>query len=311
MAAIASGSISSPAFLQRLQQLKLSQQGSNGNMPSISSTLSLVHPTPLHANNLSPGLAGLGFTFIDAPSQPQVSATGTPFNTPARPPAPGPIVTMFDPSLVHMKLIALNSPPLTPPYDEDNAEDNTMGRTDEVVPGEGTNMDEENTPLDVWVQYRIEESKRREEYERELNEVLLSESPVSIKATSDVTPAENPDEPVLVSHPRESSNRSDDAEDDSSDEDSDSAIVLVSDAKRFSVRDSCAMATLKRKSRLMGLHKEAGSVSELDLEGLPEDSMDVDVDEFGVRMDIKEEMDETEVAMNEDRSVGQLYFQPI
>jgi len=262
----------------------------------------------LNPNNLSPGLAGLGFTCIDADTQ-RVITAATPFNTPARPSAPKPIVTVFDPFLVQMKLIALHSPPLTPPYDEDNANnaDNAVALANENA-GSGPHlaeMDEENTPLHMWVQNRIEEAKRREEYERDLNEVLSSASPLGIKAGTS-------GEAEASQHPRDLSDGSETAEDISSDEElADSTVVLVTDARRVSVRDSCAIATLKRKSRLANLFKEAGPVNQVDNEGLPGDSMDIDVDEFGIRLDTKEEMDLTEVAMKEDRSVSLHVLAPV
>lgn len=268
----------SPAILERMEQLNLQhQQVASGNIPGISSILAQPTPTSEAIVNVNLG-SGLGFSFK--------TEGGTPFNTPARPLAPKPIVTYLDPAAIQMKLLSLGVPPLTPPYDED------VDTKDEEV--------EDNTPLQLWLQYRIEESKRREEYEKESAEALMSASPLSL--------AKEPALPSLtdeISFPVEVgalTGQDDDdtgGEDDNNENDNED-IIIVTQGKRISVQDSCAIATLKRRSRLMGLHKEAANSDE----GLPSD---IEVDEFGMKIDGEDkdvEVNGAEVAMNEDRSVS-------
>jgi len=274
-------------MLDKLEQLNIQQQQhfASSGMPGISSILAQPVPTS-DTCNTNLGL-GLGFTFPAPPSTGQ-TAIITPFNTPARPLAPKPIVTYLDPALIQMKLNSLGVPPLTPPYDEDTDNKEEMN---------------DNTPLHHWLQYRIEESKRREEYEKESSDVLMSASPEStVKNTAapafESTPSteHSPAEEIDSEH-------GDDVMDDGEDEDQED-IIILSQGKRVSVQESCAIATLKRRSRLMGLHKEAGSILN---EGLP---IETEVDEFGMKIDGVDspEVNEAEIAMNEDRSVSNLTY---
>lgn len=287
----------SPAILDRLEQLNLQQQQqqqfASGSMPGISSILE--QPTPF-AVSLNANLGvGLGFTFL-SPSSNGNTAT-TPFNTPDRPLAPKAIVTQFDPALIQMKLDSLSIPPLTPPYDEDL---DTKEETDD------------NTPLHLWLQYRMEEAKQREEYEKESSDVLMSATPDSITKTltKQVTKA---DGIALDSSPMKSTSSShvqEDSEEEKDDEDVEQGqedVIIVTHGKRISVQESCAIATLKRRSRLMGLYKEAGDI--VDNDGLP---ADIEADEFGMKVDadtklaetVQPDANEAEIAMNEDRSVS-------
>lgn len=327
--------------MERLEQLNLQQQQQQnvaaiGNMPGISSILAQPTPTSDAINaNLRLGL-GLNFltlpqanpTSTSADDHKDKAANATPFNTPARPTAPKPIRTSFDPAAIELKLKALGEMPLTPPYDEDVDYEMPGLATSEVKDVQrAKEVEDEDTPLDVWVQYRIEEAKRREEFEKESAEVLMSTSPLSITAQDLlVTPAaaattENIENSSLANSSGEyedacgdlsssSSSPTEEKEFNLLQEEQDNAIV-VTQGKRISVRDSRAIATLKRRSRLMGLHKEAESGTVHDIDGLIADDHDMQVDEFGMKIEDEEDkadkvipVGEAEVAMSEDRTVS-------
>ncbi|KAK9896356.1 hypothetical protein P389DRAFT_189938 [Cystobasidium minutum MCA 4210] len=319
------------AILDRLEQLNLQQHHEaveTGNMPGISSIL--AQPTPIAPDVVKANLGlGLGFNFLALPQSTPVDAdkpNATPFNTPARPMAPKPIRTSFDLAAIEMKLRALGEMPLTPPYDEDMNDTNTAGPVKAAEDEKEPTTEESLVPLETWIQYRIEEAQTREEFEKESAEILMSTSPVSVAPVEiDVdTPgaAEVQPEEVSGNASLESDVYEDACDLSSPLEEKDITLlnkevedaIVVTQGNRISVRDNCAIATLKRRSRLMGLHKEAaGLVNDADADasdGLPDNDgdMQMDVDEFGVKIEdvvdktSKTAVGEVEVAMNEDRT---------
>lgn len=321
------------AILDRLEQLNLQQHHEaveTGNMPGISSIL--AQPTPIAPDVVKANLGlGLGFNFLALPQSTPVDAdkpNATPFNTPARPMAPKPIRTSFDLAAIEMKLRALGEMPLTPPYDEDMNDTNTAGPVKAAEDEKEPTTEESLVPLETWIQYRIEEAQTREEFEKESAEILMSTSPVSVAPVEiDVdTPgaAEVQPEEVSGNASLESDVYEDACDLSSPLEEKDITLlnkevedaIVVTQGNRISVRDNCAIATLKRRSRLMGLHKEAaGLVNDADADasdGLPDNDgdMQMDVDEFGVKIEdvvdktSKTAVGEVEVAMNEDRTVS-------
>jgi hypothetical protein len=258
-----------------MEQLNLQQQQqvALGGMPGRSSVLGQTTPTselPISSLGL-----GLGFTFLALPS----GTNTTPFNTPARPLAPKPIMTHLDPATIQMKLHSHGIPPLTPPYDQD------MDTKEEA---------DDNTPLHLWIQYRAEEAQRREEYEQEATDVLMTASSPDHAVNKDAKPAKE-DSPGRETDSEEGAEDSEEG-----DEDDQEDIIILTQGKRISVQESCAIATLQRRSRLMGLYKEAGTIVN---EGLP---IENEVDKFGMKVNgYKDaEANVAEIAMNEDRSVS-------
>lgn len=189
--------------------------------------------------------------------------------------------------MIQIKLNSLGIPPLTPPYDED------------IDPKEEV---DDNTPLHLWLQYRAEEAKRREEYEQEpMDALMAASSPDHVKPQGGAS--------TLIPVKEDSLSKEVDCEEgaddiEEGDEDDPEDIIILTQGKRISVQESCAIATLKRRSRLMGLCKEAGTIAS---EGLP---IEMEVDEFGMKVDgvkdgeVDPEVNVAEIAMNEDRSVS-------
>lgn len=207
-----------------------------------------------------------------------------------------------------MKLNAVGDMPLTPPYDEDEA---LTAPIEEKDIQQQDNEDNDDMPLDTWLQFKMEEAKRREEFERESAEVLMNTSPASIvqgktekkkKKWSLIPSDDESSSPVKEENDKELSDHEED------DDEHDDDAIIVTQGKRISLKDTCVIATLKRRSRLMNLHKEAGASVEAKDDGLPSQEDDeMKVDEFGMRIEGAGKVlpvDEAEVAMNEDRTVS-------